>query len=244
VSVIDYNNTLANKTDDVIAGNNLTTADGLENNDVKDLAIDQDDIVWMATEGGVNYWNPADPNKVDYQYGLLSNSVNSVEVDIRNNKWFGTSAGVSILGNDSYTWTHYSTDNSPLVNDNVTSFGFDFATGKVYIGTSNGLSVLETPYSRPLEDLDQVKAGPNPFLPGTGKEFTFLDLADDVSIKIMTENGMIVRQIDKEDILGAVTSWDGKNSSDEYVASGIYLYVIYNEDTGQNRIGKIAVIRE
>jgi flagellar hook assembly protein FlgD len=60
----------------------------------------------------------------------------------------------------------------------------------------------------------------------------------------MTENGMIVRQIDKEDILGAVTSWDGKNSSDEYVASGIYLYVIYNEDTGQNRIGKIAMIRE
>lgn len=244
VSVIDYNNTLANKTDDTIAGNNLTTADGLENNDIKDLAIDQDDIVWIATEGGVNYWNPADPNKVHYQYGLLSNAVRAVEIDIRNNKWFGTSAGVSILGNDGYTWTHYSTDNSPLVNDNVTSFGFDFATGKVYIGTSNGLSVLETPYSRPLENLDQVKIGPNPFLPGPGKTFTFLDLADDVSIKIMTENGMIVREIDKEDILGAVTSWDGKNSNDEYVASGIYLYVIYNEDTGLNRIGKIAVIRE
>lgn len=244
VSVIDYNNTLANKTDDTIAGNNLTTADGLENNDVKDLAIDQDDIVWIATEGGVNYWNPAAPGKVNYQYGLLSNSVRAVEVDIRNNKWFGTDAGVSILGSDGYTWTHYSTDNSPLVNDNVTSFGFDVATGKVYIGTSNGLSVLETPYSRPLENLNQVKVGPNPFFPGPGKAFAFLDLADDVSIKIMTENGMIVRQIDNENILGAVASWDGKNSSDEYVANGIYLYVIYNEDTGQNRIGKIAVIRE
>ncbi|MCU0644417.1 MAG: hypothetical protein MUC94_09150 [bacterium] len=244
VSVIDYNNTLANKTDDVIAGNNLTTADGLENNNIKDVVIDQDEIVWIATEAGVNYWNPSAPQKVSYQYGLLSNSVNSVEIDIRNNKWFGTSAGVSILGSDGYTWTHYSTDNSPLVNDNVTSFGFDFETGKVYIGTSNGLSVLETPYSRPREDLNQVKAGPNPFLAGPGNEFTFLDLADDVSIKIMTENGMIVRKIDNENILGAVTSWDGKNSNDEYVASGIYLYVIYNEDTGQNRVGKIAVIRE
>jgi ligand-binding sensor domain-containing protein len=244
VSVIDYNNTLANKTDDVIAGNNLTTADGLENNNIKDVVIDQDEIVWIATEAGVNYWNPAAPQKVSYQYGLLSNSVNSVEVDIRNNKWFGTSAGVSILGSDGYTWTHYSTDNSPLVNDNVSSFGFDFETGKVYIGTANGLSVLETPYSRPREDLSQVKAGPNPFFAVPGNEFTFLDLADDVSIKIMTENGMIVRKIDNENILGAVTSWDGKNSNDEYVASGIYLYVIYNEDTGQNRVGKIAVVRE
>ena len=244
VSVIDYNNTLADKSDDVIAGNNLTTTDGLESNKVRDLAIDQDDIVWIATEAGVNYWNPATPQKVYYQYGLLSNSVNAIEVDVRNNKWFGTTAGVSILGSDGYTWTYYSTDNSPLVNDNVTSFCFDFETGKVYIGTANGLSVLETPYSKPRENLDQVKAGPNPFLVGPGKEFAFLDLADDVSIKIMTETGMIVRKIDKKNILGAVTIWDGKNNRDEFVASGIYVYVIYNEETGQNRVGKIAVIRE
>lgn len=244
VSVIDYNNTLANKSDDVIAGNNLTTADGLESNNVKDLEIDQDDIVWIATEAGMNYWNPGTPQKVSYQYGLLSNSVNAIAVDIRNNKWFGTAAGVSVLANDGYTWTHYSTDNSPLVSDNVTSFAFDFETGIVYIGTANGLSLLETPYSRPRENLDQVQAGPNPFFIGPGNEFTFLDLADDVSIKIMAENGMIVRRIERDKILGAVASWDGKNANNEYVASGIYLYVIYNEESGQNRVGKIAVIRK
>ncbi len=240
VSVIDYNNTLVDKSDDTIAGNNLTTVDGIESNDIKDIAIDQDDIVWIATAGGLNDWVRGE---VGTQYGLLSNSINTIEVDIRNNKWFGTAAGVSILAADGYTWTHYTTDNSPLVSDNVTSFGFDLETGKVYIGTTNGLSCLGTPYARPREDLSQVKAGPNPFFIGEGREFAISELSDDVSIKFMTENGMVVRHISKDKILGAYTTWDGKNDKGEYVASGVYIYVIYNEETGLNSIEKVAVIR-
>jgi len=243
VSVIDYRNSLADKSDDVIEGNNLTTADGLESNDINDIAVDQDDIVWIATVSGVNYWDPQATEKVSFQYGLLSNSVNKIEVDIRNNKWFGTAAGVSILAADGYTLTHYSTENSPLVNDNVTSFGFDFETGRVYIGTTNGLSVLETPYSRPRENLSQVKAGPNPFIIGQGQQFAISELSDDVSVKFMTENGMIIRHITNDEIAGAYTTWDGRDDSGEFVASGIYVYVIYNKETGSNRLGKVAVIR-
>jgi ligand-binding sensor domain-containing protein len=246
VSVIDYNNTLAYKPDDVIKENSLTTADGLESNSIRDIAIDQDNIVWIATDGGLNYWywdSQSQKGVVKYQTGLLSNSVNVIAVDIRNNKWFGTSAGVSILAPDGYTFTHYTTQNSSLVNDNVTSFGFDFESGKVYIGTANGLSVLETPYSRPREDLSQVKAGPNPFIIGKGKQFTFLELSDDVAIKFLTENGMVVRHIPKDEILGAYTIWDGRDDNGEYVASGIYVYVIYNEEIGLNQVGKVAVIR-
>ncbi len=243
VSVIDYNNTLADKSDDRIEGNNLTTADGLENNDIKDVAVDWDNIVWIATASGVNYWDPKTPDKVYIKYGLLSNSINKIEVDIRNNKWFGTNAGVSILAADSYSWTHYSIDNSPLVNDNVTSFGFDLETGKVFIGTTAGLSVLETPYSRPREDLSQVTAGPNPFFINQGGGFTFLELSDDVAIKFLSENGRVVRQITNEEIAGAYTTWDGRDDRGEFVASGIYIYVIYNKETGLNRVGKVAVIR-
>ena len=243
VSVIDYNNTLADKSDDQVAGNSLTTADGLESNDIEDVAIDQDEIVWIATASGVNYWDPNAPQNISIQYGLLSNSVNKIEVDIRNNKWFGTTAGVSILAADGYALTHYSTENSSLVNDNVTSFGFDLESGKVYIGTTNGLSVLETPYARPRENLSQVKAGPNPYVINQGQEFAISELSDDVAIKFMTENGMIVRHISKDKISGAFTTWDGRDDSGEYVSSGIYVYVIYNEETGLNRVGKVAVIR-
>jgi len=148
-----------------------------------------------------------------------------------------------VLAPDGYTFTHYTTENSLLVNDNVTSFGFYFETGKVYIGTANGLSVLETPYSRPREDLSQVKAGPNPFIISQKQEFTFLELADDVAIKFLTEHGMVVRHIPKDEILGAYVTWDGKNDNGEFVASGVYIYVIYNEELGTKRVGKVAVIR-
>lgn len=243
VTVIDYKNTLAIKSDDIIRGNNLTMADGLENNSIKDIAIDQDNVVWIASEGGLNYWDPRTPEKVYSQTGLLNNAINTIEIDIRNNIWFGTSAGVSMLAFDRYSWTHYTTDNSPLVNDNVTSFSFDSETGKVYIGTANGLSCLETPFSRPRENLNNVKTGPNPFNIKQDIYFAISELSDDVSIMFLTENGMIVRHISNDEILGSYTTWDGKNDEGEPVATGIYIYVIYNEETGLNQVGKVAVIR-
>ncbi len=238
VNVIDYNNTLMDKRDDDYSGT-LTTLDGLESNHVKDIAIDQDNIVWIGTDAGLNYW---DRGQVYYQFGLLSNSINVVNIDIRNNKWIGTSDGLSVLAPDGYTLTHYTTENSPLVSDNITSFAFDLESGKVYIGTTNGLSCFETPYSKPRENLDNIMAGPNPFIVRQHQSFAISNLADDVSVKFITENGMVVRQILKDNILGSQVIWDGKNDAGEYVSSGIYLFVIYNEETGMNRVGKVAVI--
>ncbi len=238
VNVIDYNNTLMNKSDDDFSGT-LTTVDGLESNFVKDISIDLDNICWIGTESGLNYWSGG---VVYDQYGILSKSINEVEIDARNNKWFGTSAGVSILAPDGYTWTHYTTDNTPLVSDNITSFAFDYETGKVYIGTTNGLSCVETPYSKPLEDLSQVTAGPNPFFPDGSNQFFFSKLADDVAIKIMTEQGNVIHEISNEAILGSQATWDGRNEAGNFVASGIYIYVIYNDETGLNLVGKMAVI--
>ncbi len=246
VSVIDYQNTLALKSDDIIKDNNLTTNDGLESNQIRDIAIDQDNIIWIATSAGVNYWYWDSGKKtgvVNYQPGLLSTNVNTIEVDIRNNKWFGTSAGVSILAPDGYSFTHYTTANSSLVYDNVTSIAFDVENGKAYIGTGRGLSVLETPYSRPRLDLSRVKAGPNPFIIHQAKQFNFMELADDVAIKFLNESGQVVRHISNDEIFGNYFNWDGRDDQQQLVPSGIYIYVIYNEETGMHLVGKVAVIR-
>lgn len=243
VNVLDYGGTIFDKSDDDLSGT-LRVVDGLETNDIKDIAIDYDNIAWISTSGGVNYWDPSSsPPSVKTQSGLLSNTINSIAVDVRNNKWFGTSDGVSVLGSDGYTLTHYTTENSPLVYDNVTAFGFDLETGQVYIGTTNGLSCLETPYSRPRENLDQVFAGPNPFLSAGSQEFVISNLADDVAIKFLTENGMVVRSLSKEEIFGSQATWDGKNDDGDFVRSGVYLFIIFNEETGLNKTGKVAVIR-
>ncbi len=239
INVIDYNNTLMDKSDDDLTGT-LTTVDGLEANKVKDIAIDQDNIAWIATEEGLNYWSRG---TVYYQPGLISNIVNTIEVDVRNNKWFGTSGGVSVLAPDGITFTHYTTENSPLVSDNITAFAFEEESGRTYIGTTEGISCLITPYSKPRENLDEVKAGPNPFFPPKDPVFSIVNLTDDVDIRIMTENGAVVRTISKDEILGSQALWDGKNDQGKFVASGIYLFVIFNKESGMNYVGKVAVIR-
>ncbi|MCR4437605.1 MAG: two-component regulator propeller domain-containing protein [bacterium] len=239
VVVLDDGGTPFDKSDDQIRGT-LTTADGLFNNLIRSIAVDSDGVVWIGTSQGLNYWFQG---TVGGRGGLLSDDINVIAVDFRNNKWIGTSAGVSVLSWDSYTWTHYSTDTSPLVGDNVQCFAFDANTGYVYIGTESGLSRLETPFTPPKADLSEVLAYPNPFVIEQGNErFHIHNLADHSTVRILTPDGLLVRYFSQQEIPGSWVEWDGRNDRYEYVASGVYLYVIYTE-SGLSHVGKVAVIR-
>jgi len=242
VTVVDHKNTIFNKTDDDLSGT-LTEADGLSKNDVRAMAEDYDGIMWLGTTSGLNFWTPDGGGGASTKSGVIHDNISSIAVDIRNNKWFGTSAGVSVLSSDNYNWTHYTTDNSPLTSANVTSIAFDELTGKVYIGTTYGLSCFETAYSKPQANLDQVMAGPNPFIIGEDNGFRLLKLSENVSIKFLSSNGILVHKVSKDNIVGSY-EWDGKNDQGEYVASGIYLYIIYNEATGLSKVGKVAIIKK
>ncbi|MBN1155343.1 hypothetical protein JXB12_10540 [candidate division KSB1 bacterium] len=239
ITVIDHNNTLFDKSDDDLTGT-LTTSDGLVNNDVRCLAEDLDGVMWLGTNQGLNYWQAG---VVYDKGGVIHDNIQSITVDVRNNKWFGTVSGVSVLADDNYTYTHYTTENSPLVGANVTSIAFDENTGKVYIGTTSGLSCLETPYAKAQINLDNVTAGPNPYILREGADFTIYKLANNVTIKILSPEGMLVRHIPKDEVQGFY-QWDGRNDSGDLVSSGIYLYLIYSEETGDSKVGKVAVIRE
>jgi len=163
VTVIDYNNTLHDRTDDQIGGPNgtLTTSDGLVHNDVRSIVEDYDNTMWLGTNQGLNYW----AGEVYDKGGVIHDNIQTIAVDIRNNKWFGTVAGLSVLAADNYEWTHYTTENSPLVNSNVTCFAFDDSLGKAYIGTTNGLSCFNTSLvAKPRDNFNQIVAGPNPFI--------------------------------------------------------------------------------
>ncbi|MDZ7412146.1 MAG: hypothetical protein ONB15_01265 [candidate division KSB1 bacterium] len=239
VVVLDDGGTPFDKSDDSIRGT-LTTADGLFSNSIRSIAVDSDGVVWIGTNQGLNYWFEG---SVGGRGGLLSDDINVIAVDFRNNKWIGTSAGVSVLSWDSYTWTHYSTDNSPLVGNNVQCFAFDPYTGYVYVGTESGLSRLETPYTPPKPDLSEVLSYPNPFVIKTGQErFHIHNLADGSTVRILTPEGLLVRYFSQQQIPGSWVEWDGRNDRGEEVATGVYLYVIYTE-SGLRHVGKVAVVR-
>ena len=73
--------------------------------------------------------------------GLLSDFVECVEVDMNNNKWFGTSIGLQKY--DGVNWTTYNIANYPdMASDNIKIITA-MSNGDVWIGTDNGASKFD-----------------------------------------------------------------------------------------------------
>ena len=228
----------------------FTTEDGLENNHIRSLTPDLDGLMWIGTPEGLNYavYEP-DPlrggneYRIYSRYNVINDNINCVDVDVRNNKWIGTAGGMSILGADGFTWTHYSTSNSALVSDNVTCFAFNDRNGQVYIGTTNGLSRLETAFTRPASNLANIRGYPNPFvLDGPETRFYIDNLTENVSVRFYTPDGFLVKHIPETEIVGSRISWDGTNDRGDRVASGVYVFLATDRE-GRSNTGKVAVIR-
>ncbi len=240
VSVLDDNNTPFNKSDDDLS-QGLGREDGLLGLTIRSLAHDRDGVMWIGTPDALHYWYDG---AVKPRYQVINDDINVIAVDVRNNKWIGTSGGMSMFEADGFTWHHFSTSLSPLVSDNVTSFAFDQNTGEVYIGTTNGLSRLQTPFTRPAKNLDNLSGYPNPFIiDGSGTSFYIDGLAENAAVRIFTPEGRLVRNIPAAQIYGARIVWDGRTDRGEYVASGIYLYLV-TTTSGMSKAGKVAIIRQ
>ncbi len=238
LSVLDDNDTVFDKSDDDLSGF-LNEAEGLEDNNITSLAVDLDGTMWIGTVRGLNYWFLGN---VGVRYNTINDNIQALYVDPRNNKWIGTVGGLSVLDSDNYSWTHYTTSNSMLVSDLVTCFAFDEESGEIYIGTANGLSRFETPYTKPASNLSSVSGYPNPFrLDEENARFYIDNLADRSNVSIFTADGHLVKTIPPSEILGARVSWDGTNNEGEKVAAGIYVYLV-TAKAGE-AVGKIAVVR-
>jgi Flagellar hook capping protein len=98
-----------------------------------------------------------------------------------------------------------------------------------------------------------VKVYPNPWIPDSKTEndkhgnfyegIKFSDLPDDRgTIYIYNSTGELVRKVTWEGSRGidGDVFWDGRNDRHEYVASGVYIWVI---KSGGSKTGKIVIIR-
>ncbi len=238
IFVLDDNNTPADKSDDPPVMN-ITKADGLGTNEITDLAVDRDGVVWIGTPNGLYYYY----NGTIYRkYGLPSENVRAILVDGINNLWVATSAGVSFFSNDAYSWTLYNKQNSYLVSDDVNTLSLDKNNGKMYIGTSKGISCIQTQFSEPRTNLNQLLIYPNPFMPERHEILNIYNLAYQTTVYIYSTSGHIVKKFTPNSGYGRSIQWDGRNESGEYVAGGIYLVVAVTEK-GEKKIAKLALIR-
>lgn len=99
--------------------------------------------LWVATEGdGLHKMDLVGNSRQRYtmDHGLISNTLYSMNVDSKNRMWIATDRGVQILDEANKKMTTFTTAQGLPAND-----VYDVAVkdGKIYLGTSKGLTVLE-----------------------------------------------------------------------------------------------------
>ncbi len=260
VYLLDFNNTVTNKNDDRVYHFTMSE-DNLYNDRIFSIKSDPDGVIWIGTAGGLNsydgvnmYKHVGDP---EGRTGPLENRINQIFVDNYNNKWFATSAGLSILraGYSPWqenAWKGYTTENSGLVDNEVNAVFVDPVSGEAYVGTNSGLSVYRGSFAEIRDNFKQVAGGPSPYLLNKDSGFyTITNLKSNSIVKIFTVNGALIREL-RSDIVykdgtptveGSRAYWDGRDRNGNMVSSGIYLFAAYTVE-GKSTSGKIAVIRK
>lgn len=111
----------------------------LINDNVNYVYVDDDNIVWIGTEEGLNRVENNHWRSYSTTTGLVANNITIIYKDSNQNVWIGTNDGLSRLNGT--VITNFSTDNG-LSDNTITGITSD-PTGLVYVSTLNGVTVFE-----------------------------------------------------------------------------------------------------
>lgn len=259
--IIVYNDkgTLSNSSDDQIKLLNINLGTRVSSNFINCFTEDLNGDMWVGTDKGIkvfygissifNTTNPAPQTILIEQDGYVQNllefeNVTDIVVDGANRKWIGTTkAGLFIVSPDGTTELgHFTSENSPLFSNEITSLFLNQKSGELFIGTTNGLVSYRTNATLGVETISKndVKVFPNPVRPDYNGEIAINGLTTNANIKITNSNGVLVYQTIAN---GGQAVWNGKNFSGEKVATGVYLIFASNEDKSEHVVAKLLFIK-
>lgn len=199
---------------------------------------------------------------------LDDQSITDIKVDGSNNKWIGTvDSGVFYFTSDGQTTIyHFTTESSPLPSNTINDIAIDEDNGIVYIATNKGLLSFTAGGSEIQDSLENVYAYPNPVRPEYNilgfddlrditKGVKISGLTDNVNIKITDIEGNLVAEAQSRITLrssninynfaidGGTAIWNGKNLSNNVVATGVYLIMISDLSSFETKVLKVLVVR-
>lgn len=264
VLVLDNNGTLENKSDDDYRFcSYVTNQDGTSYsfNYVNCLLEDLNGAMWIGTnKGPFVLYDPRtvfDEKPIFYQvkvprndgtnyadYLLADIEVKCMAIDGGNRKWFGTVGnGVYLVSADgTEILEHFTTENSPLLSDEIYSIAIDGRTGEVFIGTTKGLVSYMSNATNPDEEFDKdlVKVYPNPIRPDYTGDIIIKGLMADSRVKIVNAAGRLVHEGIS---VGGEFTWNGKLNGGKKAASGVY-YVLATDSEGDKGVAtKFLIVR-
>jgi len=226
-------------------------------NEVFSIAEDNDGAIWLGTQKRVAlYSSPSRIWETDNFYAmqpsldlndglyhpLLENeTVTAIAVDGANRKWLGTkNSGVYLVsssGTDEIL--HFTTNDSPLFSDNITSIAINHKNGEVFIGTDKGLISYMGEATGGSKTYDSVYVYPNPVRETYDGPVTITNLIENSEVKITDIAGNLVFRATS---LGGQAVWDGRNLNGNRVKTGVYL-VFCNDELGEEtHITKLLLI--
>jgi len=116
-----------------------TTLDGLPNNAIRSLFLDSRGLLWIGTENGLSKMENGNFTNFNESDGLAFNSCWAIAEDDLGHMWFGSyGGGLSKFDGEKFSsFTRY----DGLINNKIRQLYSH--KGKIYVGTTNGLSIID-----------------------------------------------------------------------------------------------------
>lgn len=237
--MFNCSNTLEDERDDTLKVFTYEK-DNLPSNLISSVSIDPEDRIWIGTEKGLGLLEDGELKtiytKENTSGGLLSNVIVKIRADGFGNVWILTDKGLSLFKPYRKKWESFTSSNSGLIPDgdyaDYLSLYVDDERGRVWVGTSQGLSLLNYQVP-PKTNLESVVVYPNPVI---GRErVIFEGIPQNARIRIYTLAGEFIEELRIDKVRG-MAYWEPKDR-----ASGLYLAVVTFK--GERRIEKIAVVK-
>ena len=207
-------------------------------NDVYCITEDLEGEIWIGTSKGVAvYKNPQqvwnnenfyaiqpglDLNDGLYHPLLETETVTAITIDGANRKWIGTKgSGVFLVSeNGEKEILHFTSDNSPLMSNTITTIAVNQISGEVFFGTGDGLISYQGDAVKGNDSFAGVYVYPNPVREDWDGPVTVTGLKENSDIRITDITGNLVF---KTTSLGGQAVWKGINLNGIRVKTGVYL---------------------
>ncbi len=220
------------------------------------MAEDKNAAVWIGTDQGIAViYNPAnifnggsyDAQPVYVQQNgytqllFQAEQVNAIAVDGANRKWVGTQlAGAFLMSADGTKQIYnFTTANSPLISNAVTSITINPLTGEVFFGTPKGVVSYRGDATEGGNSFGNVYVFPNPVKHDYNGPIAITNLVNDADVKITDITGTLIF---KTTALGGQAIWDGNNFSGQRAHTGVYLVFCSSPDGTQTHVTKLLFI--
>lgn len=235
-----------------------TNTGALPSDNITALAVDFDNEIWIGTDNGFailyNAANVFDALPGGYnvqriklkfegnvEYLLGNTNITDIEIDGGNRKWIGTAnTGIFLLSPDGMEIIQrFTTENSPLISNNIMDMQLNHETGELFIITDKGLLSYRTDATYEDPEYSNVTVFPNPVKPDYFGPITMQGIKYNSDVKVTDAAGNLVYHTTSN---GGTATWNGKNLNGEKVKSGVYLIWTASNDGKGRKVGKVTVI--